>query len=132
MTLLNPNADHILVPRGVLCIDCENFAPAELERCIACGSSAVALIEEGWQGGHPDPGWPHHVEIACDGSGMVGYTRLTPAEVTEQVAMVRRHQEDERVRLEEHARELAILRERAKEDPVFAILLKRMTGRVED
>lgn len=129
----NPTPHHVQFPRGVKCLDCEEFMPAELEYCIACGSSAITLIEDGeWEGGPPDPNHPWHVvEIACDGSGMVGYTRMSPAQIKQQKADDAKLREQLRAVLAEEGRDAAILLERAREDPAFAIVLKRLGIRVE-
>jgi hypothetical protein len=118
--------DHVFYPRGIMCVDCQEFAPAELERCIACGSSAVALVEEGWDdAGKPHPGHPHHVELDVS-TGMVGYTRLTKTEITERAAEAKRIAVAEQEIQKELEQRHALIREKASSDPAFAALAKHL------
>lgn len=126
MFTANPKPDHIQYPRGVLCLDCDEFIPAELERCIACGSGAVALLEQGqWRDGRPDPGHPHHVEHDLS-TGMVGYTRLTKAEIAERAVESRRFQAEQKKAAMERELGLRQLREKAASDPAWAALARHL------
>jgi hypothetical protein len=126
MALENPKAHHIQYPRGVKCLDCEDFTPLEIERCLSCGSSAVALVEEGeWEGGAPHPGHPHFVEVDCS-TGMVGYARLTKEEVAEQKANEKLARAAEKDAQKELDARLGVIRAKAIEDEGFAALAKHL------
>jgi hypothetical protein len=131
MLTAHPNPDHVQYPRGVVCLDCNDFTPIEVERCLSCGSSAVALVEEGWDdAGPPHPGHLHHVEIDCS-TGMVGYTRLTKAEIAERKAQEKAALVAEKDSREELEQRLGLIRAKAAEDPAFDALARHLGIRLE-
>lgn len=126
MLTAHPNPHHVHYPRGVVCLDCEDFTALEVERCLSCGSSAVALVEEGWdESGPPHPGHPHHVEIDMS-TGIVGYTRLSKAELAEQQAEAKRLNAAAEATRKERELGLELIRTKAADDPGFAALARHL------
>lgn len=128
---VRPSPDHIQFPRGVQCLDCLEFVPAELERCMACGSSAVALREEGeWDGGKPEVGIAYLVEIDVS-TGLVGYARPTKKELAELSEQERLMLAAEAILQKKLDDRTALIRAKAAEDPAYAALAEHLGIRLE-
>lgn len=122
-----PEPDNVQFEvEGVFCMNCEKFSPGAQDWCLWCGSNALVWVEAGtWHGGPPDRNKVHHVEHDLS-TGLVGYSRLTPQQVTEWKAMQAAMTADyERFEAKRQQR-IADLRVAGEKDPSFELLLRHL------